>query len=485
MTMQNYYTPGSAGMGAGGVNEEFKAERQQLSVAFQKVYDIINAMGISLSQGETIIAANGDIVFKINGDEKFRVSQSIKVTGHADFGGTNGEPPGPAGDGRIIFDGQDKKFKVSEDGGPYKTIADIAGGGGGGGGGGGSIVASRTFNPGDSGAFYFDVAGITPVSCLTNTNNVGSGEDSAVLVSIFDLPSPAIKVSRNPGELSEDSISFIITGFSDGRVNGIIQSSDLGNKAAGSINITYNPNRQTQSAPYHLIMDGDTVTIGDGVLTKVFEFDMNARATGKILCPSGSLIQNGETVTISDGNQSKVFTFSKAGYGYGGSGVISITDYYAPYQVAYAFMLAVQSSGLNLSASVSGGMDGYCHFCHNSYGVKNLPITDTVANAGFVPTGISGGSSQGSVIPGRIAVLGTDTSPTSTIASALGSAISSSGLNIELIGAGQGGGLSLKNKTAGILGNVPILKTGIGMTTMGMYLGVDATPIDASLIAFA
>lgn len=148
------------------------------------------------------------------------------------------------------------------------------------------------------------------------------------------------------------------------------------------------------------------------------------RAEGTITCIPANLFVNGETVTIGDGiNAAVVFEFNSGPVAPGNVQVLLVGGESAT-QVADRLAIAINGvggpvrgdpgpAGNCLRITATGGNGGNDVTLVNHFGgtLGNVAITDTVANAGFVVAGMAGGanSSYGGVaaVETSVAALGT------------------------------------------------------------------------------
>lgn len=132
--------------------------------------------------------------------------------------------------------------------------------------------------------------------------------------------------------------------------------------------------------------------------TSTLNMTGSACATGTLQAVTQALTLDGETFVISDGTTSKTFEFDKAGDGVtGGRVAVNITGAVSAVDVANAMISAINGVGYNILAS--SGVSGLVNLVNKVPGVAgNVTITDTVANAGFTSTGMSGGTASGTLL---------------------------------------------------------------------------------------
>ena len=131
----------------------------------------------------------------------------------------------------------------------------------------------------------------------------------------------------------------------------------------------------------------------------------NVAATGSITTVGGGLLIDGETFTLDDGvNAPTVFEFDLGGGGVGGGNVAVV--YTAPDTadvVKATIIAAVNGVGAGLEITAGDGGVGLVTLTNDNIGGHgNQTVTETVADAGFVVAGLSGGS--GSVEPNSVEV---------------------------------------------------------------------------------
>jgi hypothetical protein len=122
-----------------------------------------------------------------------------------------------------------------------------------------------------------------------------------------------------------------------------------------------------------------------------------ARAKGQIVPVDGSLLIDGETFTLNDGlNGNKVFEFDSNGSVSGSNIPVTFTAGMTKYEIQAAIITA-----LNVTALAAGdfyirgwqGSGGNVQLINKQGGsIGNNTITETVANAGFLVSGMSGGT---------------------------------------------------------------------------------------------
>lgn len=140
----------------------------------------------------------------------------------------------------------------------------------------------------------------------------------------------------------------------------------------------------------------------------------SAAATGTITAVAGANLVDGETFTLNDGiNTPTVFEFDSGGGVTGGNVAVTFTGGDSAATVAAAIQGAINGVGSTLLITASSGGGAVTNLTHDRGGtVGNRAITDTVADAGFTTTGMSGGA-------GDIKVLSQASSETPTEAAAV------------------------------------------------------------------
>lgn len=226
--------------------------------------------------------------------------------------------------------------------------------------------------------------------------------------------------------------------------------------------------------PHHYIVKGSTITIGDGIITKTFEFNMSAHAYGRVVFDEQLAVpiiaNSGLTIVLTDFNDVvRTFEF-RFNEGAVTPGRIWIdTNSLNTETYADLFVEAVNAAGFGIQAGVTRGnfgsgflFNGIWLISTESGPAGNKPITGTVFDDEGVSSlmGMQGGSDEGSITPGNIEVIGSDTGLPESLANGLSVAITTSGLNITAtVGPGDVAGssrISLVNKSSGPQGNVPI-----------------------------
>lgn len=127
------------------------------------------------------------------------------------------------------------------------------------------------------------------------------------------------------------------------------------------------------------------------------------KAAGTITCVAGSLISDAETVTLTDADSlAKVFEFDKTGAATVGRVSVPIQDDFTAAVVAQTLATAINlQAALKITASASGAVVTVTQDKTGAAG--NVAITETVANAGFIAAGFTGGANADSVaVPVKI-----------------------------------------------------------------------------------
>lgn len=138
-------------------------------------------------------------------------------------------------------------------------------------------------------------------------------------------------------------------------------------------------------------------------------------ATGTLVTVGGALLVDGETFTLSDGvNPPVVFEFDDNA-AITGDVAVTFTGGDSVATVRTAIISAINGVGAGLAITASTGTPGQILLVNDAVGAAgNVTITDTVADAGFTHTGMSGGVTAG---PERTILYLTDniTTPTNYI----------------------------------------------------------------------
>ena len=121
-------------------------------------------------------------------------------------------------------------------------------------------------------------------------------------------------------------------------------------------------------------------------------------ATGSITTVAVASLVDGETVTIGDGVTSEVFEFDVAGDGVAGGNIsVDVSTLVTANDVRDALITAINGTGLEITASNGGA--ALVNLVADNYGTgPNVAITETVVNAGFVVSGMAGGAAAGSAV---------------------------------------------------------------------------------------
>jgi hypothetical protein len=233
------------------------------------------------------------------------------------------------------------------------------------------------------------------------------------------------------------------------------------------------------------LLNNQTFTINDGVnAAVVFEFKAtpNVYATGSITAVAKASLLDNQTFTINDGvNTAVVFEFKVTG-GYVRTGTDTTVDVSGATDAAsVAAIIRTAINGVTTALAVTAGtvVGAVVPLTNDAYGAYNTAITDTVVNAGFVCTGMSGGAiftptSTYTAIP--LYSL-TDTTATG-VAVATAAAIAAAQGNF-IIPTPTSGVINITNKAVGTGGNVSTIKTAGGMSVTGMSGGVASAIVGA------
>lgn len=117
------------------------------------------------------------------------------------------------------------------------------------------------------------------------------------------------------------------------------------------------------------------------------------KATGAITCIAKADFVDGETLTIGDGTHSVVFEFDVAGNGVTpGRTAVDISGATTAASVAVILDAAINGITTGLTVTSTDNLDGTLSLENDATGaLGNVVITETVANAGFLVSGMSGG----------------------------------------------------------------------------------------------
>lgn len=115
-----------------------------------------------------------------------------------------------------------------------------------------------------------------------------------------------------------------------------------------------------------------------------------ARATGTITCVEKASMADSDYMTIDDGIAAKVYEFDTAGDGVTAGRVqVNISGASTAASVAAILKTAIET---NQAISVTDNLNGTLSLTHLLYNATcNVAITENVADAGFLVTGMSGG----------------------------------------------------------------------------------------------
>lgn len=121
-------------------------------------------------------------------------------------------------------------------------------------------------------------------------------------------------------------------------------------------------------------------------------------ATGTIQCVTKAEHVDAETVVIGDGVVSKTFEFDVAGDGVGGSNIqVNISGATTAADCAVILAAAINNSVLTIEATHAGS--GLLNLVNLTAGTAgNVAITDTVTDTDFTHSGMSGGTASGSAL---------------------------------------------------------------------------------------
>jgi len=138
-----------------------------------------------------------------------------------------------------------------------------------------------------------------------------------------------------------------------------------------------------------------------------------AAATGSITVVGGASLVDGETFTISDGvNTPTTFEFDSNSSVTAGHVAVTFTNGDSATTVRDAVIAAINGVGAGLAVTASNGGSAKVSLVNDVVGTAgNQPITETVANSGFVAIGMTGGNGQISV-----PITAGDRSPTQIVA---------------------------------------------------------------------
>lgn len=116
-------------------------------------------------------------------------------------------------------------------------------------------------------------------------------------------------------------------------------------------------------------------------------------ATGTITCVAKASLVDAETVTISDGTHVKIFEFDVNGTGVGvGHVEVNVSAATSAADVAAILHAAINAITTGFTVTSTDNLDGTLSLKNDANGVLgNVTITETVVNAGFLVSGMSGG----------------------------------------------------------------------------------------------
>jgi hypothetical protein len=177
-----------------------------------------------------------------------------------------------------------------------------------------------------------------------------------------------------------------------------------------SLRASFNPSKpflgQPKSqGPITLIPNVQVLPFIHKLATGVLVKSGAAKATGTITCVAVANLIDGETVTLDDGvNAPVVFEFDVNGTGVDGSNVqVDVSLDTSAIEVAATLHAAINGVGAGLAITSVDNLDGTLTLTNDAVGtVGNEPITDTVADAGFTVTGMTGGAALPYVATSRL-----------------------------------------------------------------------------------
>lgn len=183
--------------------------------------------------------------------------------------------------------------------------------------------------------------------------------------------------------LVSPSANFVTAGVQPG--DRVVLTSTLGQVAVRTVASVGEPNS-----------DG-LVTPGNETYLRVTQQlpAPNVAATGSLTFPAGSLINDGETFTLNDGiNSATVFEFNSGGGVTGGNVGITYTGSETAAQIRDLARTAINGVGSTLRITASNLSSAGLTLVNDVGGeAGNQLVTDTIADAGFTHTGMSGGTS--------------------------------------------------------------------------------------------
>jgi len=141
-----------------------------------------------------------------------------------------------------------------------------------------------------------------------------------------------------------------------------------------------------------IIDAGGSITATEIVIPASLFTDTVA-ATGSITVIAGSDLVDGETFTLDDGvNNPVVFEFNSSGGVTGSNVAVTFTGGSTATQVRDAIISAINGVASGLAITASPGGSAVVSLVNDAEGMAgNIAITDTVADASFTHTGMSGG----------------------------------------------------------------------------------------------
>lgn len=117
------------------------------------------------------------------------------------------------------------------------------------------------------------------------------------------------------------------------------------------------------------------------------------RAEGTIQCVAVASLVDGETLVIGDGRRTVTFEFDVAGDGVtSGNTAVDVSADVTPDDVSVTLRAAINASALVMQATPDAGVNGLIMLTGEAMDAANVTITETVANAGFLVTGMASGS---------------------------------------------------------------------------------------------
>jgi len=256
-----------------------------------------------------------------------------------------------------------------------------------------------------TGEFTAEADAVTPLVRITAdaTGQVGATPASGTIVTTIGGQEGGAQIDVS-GALVGETVTIAGTVFTNAAVPALSTEWSNAAELASAINANI-PNvnatdagtvvtvRTTTYGWTNALLLSDGLTVADTVTGADW-----TRVGGAALSPAGQFniegatagVRDGETFTINDGLISAVtFEFDRDGSVGAGNVAINVSALATASQLATAVESAINASSLSVTANAVGGTVTLTHDIAGTVG--NNPVTETVADAGFTVTGLTGG----------------------------------------------------------------------------------------------